>query len=149
MTPPPYFLVHVQAGARASALTRAVESKDVAPPTSPEQLYFHGRFPFKYLTDREHGAIKASRGLSTRGGNGQIKPLVGEEEGEHIPQCLQPLMAGLVLKKLYREHLIRLSLHSPNNLVSLERNQDLSSMTYYISPTSAASMRPYNMYDCI
>lgn len=63
-------------------LTLAAESKDVAQRASPEQPYFHGRFPFKYLTDREHGAIKASRGPSTRGGNGQIKPPRGEEGGE-------------------------------------------------------------------
>lgn len=130
-------------------LTLAVESKDVAPPTSPEQLYFHGRFPFKYLADREHGAIKASRGPSTGGGNEQIKPLVGEKEGEHIPECLKPLTVGLVLKKLYRDHLIRLSLHSPNNLVLPEQKQDLSSMTNCMNPTSAGSVRPYHMYDCI
>lgn len=41
-------------------LTLAAENKDVAQQVSPEQPYFHGRFPFKYLTDREHGAIKAS-----------------------------------------------------------------------------------------
>lgn len=63
-------------------LTLATESKDVAQRASPEQPYFHGRFPFKYLTDREHGAIKASRGPGTRGGNGQIKPPKGEEGGE-------------------------------------------------------------------
>lgn len=57
------------------------------------------------------------------------KPLVGGEEGEHIPQCLQPSTGGLVLQKLYRDHLRRLSLHSPNNLVSPEQKQDLSSMT--------------------
>lgn len=80
-------------------LTLAVECKDVAEPASPEQPYFHGRFPFKYLTDREHGAIKASRGPGTRGGNGQIKPPRGEEGGERRATLpTKPLTVGPALK---------------------------------------------------
>lgn len=98
-------------------LTLAVESKDVAQRASPEQPYFHGRFPFKYLTDREHGAIKASRGPSTRGGNGQIKPPMGEEGVREGPSCLKPLTVGPALKKPYRHYSIHSSLHTQNNLV--------------------------------
>lgn len=60
-------------------LTLAAKSKDMAQRANPERPYFHGRFPFKYLTDREHGAIKVSHGSSTNGGNGQIKTPRGEE----------------------------------------------------------------------
>lgn len=110
-------------------LTPAAESKDVAQRGSPEQPYFHGRFPFKYLTDREHGAIKASRGPGTRGGNGQIKPLRGEEGGE---ERAKPLTMGPALKTAQAplHPFSPPSLHTQNNLVSLEQKQDLSSMTY-------------------
>ncbi len=78
-------------------LTLAAESKDVAKRArAAEQPYFHGRFPFKYLTDREHGAIKASREPGTRGGNGQIKPPRGEEGGER--RATLPLTVGPALK---------------------------------------------------
>lgn len=66
---------------------------------SPERPYFHGRFPFKYLTDREHGAIKASREPATRGGNGQIKPPLGEEGVSQGPSRLKPLTMGPAVKK--------------------------------------------------
>lgn len=99
LTPPPQACLELRAGVWASAFDSAAKSKDVAQRASPEQPYFHGRFPFKYLTDREHGAIKASRGPGTRGGNGQIKPPRGEEGGERRATLpTKPLIVGPALK---------------------------------------------------
>lgn len=110
-------------------LTPGAVSKDVAQWASPEQPYFHGRFPFKYLTDREHGAIKASRGPGTGGGNGQIKPPMGEEGGEWRAMLpTKSLRVGPALKSV--PALVHSWLHTQNNLVSLQQKQDLSSITY-------------------
>lgn len=130
--PLPKLFCNWRQGLQPLHLTLAAESKDVALRSSPEQPYFHGRFPFKYLNDREHGSIKASREPSTRRGNGQIKPLMGEEGVSEGPLCLKPLAMGPALQKLYRHHS---SLHIQNNLVPLERNQDLCSMTYSLNLT--------------
>lgn len=118
-------------------LTLVAKSKDVAQQASPEQLYFHGRFPFKYLTDREHGAIKASRGPSMKEGNGQIIT-PGEKRGvREGPCCRNPLSVGSALKTVAAplHPFSPLSLYTQNNLVSLEQKQDLSSMTYSLNLT--------------